>query len=212
MNLAFGEVPNRVETMADTKETKPETKEQKKFGKPVEQAKPAGKETRKIVVSSGPVEGRRIVRILSTDIDGSLPLERALRRIKGISFMFARSACISMNADGKKKVGIMSDQEIRNVEEFLKNPKLPSWMLNRRKDPEAGKDIHLTMSQLDFRRKEDINQMKRIRSYKGIRHESGQPVRGQRTRSTFRTNKSIGVSKKKASPQKAAAQKTEAKK
>ncbi len=143
-------------------------------------------------------EGRRIVRILATDIDGSLPLERALRKIKGISFMFARATCIGANLDGKKKIGIMSEQEIKAAEEFIRQPKLPQWMLNRRKDPEAGADMHLTMAQLDLRRREDINAMKRMRSYKGIRHEMGQPVRGQRTRSTFRTNKTVGVAKKKA--------------
>ncbi len=172
-------------------------------------------EARRIDIRSPEVksEGRRIVRILATDIDGSLPLERALRKIKGISFMFARATCIATGTDGKKKIGIMGEQEIKTVEEFIKQPKLPQWMLNRRKDPEAGTDMHLTMSSLDLRRREDINTMKRMRSYKGIRHESGQPVRGQRTRSTFRTQKSVGVAKKKAMPAKAAAPKpAEAKK
>jgi len=150
-------------------------------------------------------EGKRIVRILATDIDGAMPLERALRKIKGISFMFARATCIATGTDGKKKIGIMSEQDIKAIEEFIKQPKLPQWMLNRRKDPEAGTDMHLTMSSLDLRRREDINTMKRMRSYKGIRHESGQPVRGQRTRSTFRTQKSVGVAKKKAMPAKAGA-------
>ena len=143
-------------------------------------------------------QGRRIVRILSTDIDGSLPLVRALRRIKGVSFMFSRATCAAMNIDGRKRIGLMADHEVKAVEEFLRQPKLPGWMLNRRKDPETGNDIHLTMSGLDLRRREDINTMKRTRAYKGIRHELGQPVRGQRTRSTFRTDKAIGVSKKKA--------------
>jgi len=148
--------------------------------------------------------GRRIVRILSTDIDGSLPLERALRKVKGVSFMFARATCIAMNADGRKKIGVMADHEIKAVEEFLRQPQLPAWMVNRRKDPETGANLHLTMSALDLKRREDVNTMKRTRSYKGIRHELGQPVRGQRTRSTFRTNKTIGVSKKKAQPARAA--------
>ncbi len=46
--------------------------------------------------------------------------------------------------------------------------------------------------------------MRKIRCYKGIRHETGQPVRGQRTRSSFRTQKTVGVVKKKAQPAKAA--------
>jgi small subunit ribosomal protein S13 len=40
--------------------------------------------------------------------------------------------------------------------------------------------------------------MKRIRSYKGVRHSLGLPVRGQRTRSNFRKNKGkvLGVKRK----------------
>jgi small subunit ribosomal protein S13 len=195
---------------------KPETAEGKEQQKPA--PKPAAKEETKIVSKfdfkiDSKFEGKRIVRIMSTDIDGTMPLERALRKIKGISFMFARSVCIATNADGKKKIGLMADQEIKNIEEFIKQPKLPAWMLNRRKDPETGLDGHLTMSNLDLKRREDINLMKRIRSYKGIRHESGQPVRGQRTRSTFRTQKTVGVAKKKAMPAKTPAkQAAEAKK
>jgi len=180
---------------------------QEKETKKAEQKQEPKQEIKKLISDKSAAtkqEGRRIVRLLSTDIDGSLPLERALRRIKGIGFMFARSVCITMNVDGKKKIGVMSEQELKSVEEFLKQPNLPTWMMNRRKDPETGKNVHLTMSQLDFKRKEDINVMKRIRSYKGIRHELGQPVRGQRTRSTFRSQKSVGVMKKRAMPAKGA--------
>jgi len=40
--------------------------------------------------------------------------------------------------------------------------------------------------------------MKKIKSYKGIRHVAGLPVRGQRTKSHFRKNarKSGGIKKK----------------
>ena len=44
---------------------------------------------------------------------------------------------------------------------------------------------------------DDVNMMRKIRCYKGIRHETGQKVRGQRTKSTGRTGKTVGVSKKK---------------
>lgn len=134
---------------------------------------------------------------MTTDIDGSLSVERGLRKIKGIRFMFSRATCIAMGIDPRKKLGEMSDHDIKSIEAFIKNPQLPSWMLNRRKDPETGNNLHLTMSDLDLRKREDINTMRRIRSYRGIRHELGQPVRGQRTRSSFRTSRSVGVQKKK---------------
>jgi len=39
-----------------------------------------------------------------------------------------------------------------------------------------------------------------IRCYKGIRHEQGQKVRGQRTRSNGRTGMTMGVIRKKLEP------------
>lgn len=143
-------------------------------------------------------ETRRIVRILYTDVNGSLGTERALRKIKGISFMFSRNLCTSLGLDSRKKAGDLSDDEIKRIESFIKAPSFPGWMLNRRKDPETGNDIHSVMSDLDLKKREDINSLRRMRAYKGVRHEMGQPVRGQRTRSSFRTQKSVGVQKKKA--------------
>ncbi len=140
---------------------------------------------------------RRIVRFLSTDLDGNMSVYTALRKIKGISHMFSNAICMSTGVDAKKKLGTLNESDLKILENAIKNPSfLPSWMLNRRKDIEAGKDAHLIGSNLDLVRREDINFMKRIRSYKGVRHELGQPVRGQRTRSSFRTQKSVGVSKK----------------
>ena len=42
----------------------------------------------------------------------------------------------------------------------------------------------------------EVNIMKKIRCYKGIRHENGLTVRGQRTRSNGRKGLTLGVSKK----------------
>ena len=157
-------------------------------------------------------EGKRIVRIMTTDIDGSLSLERALRKVKGIRFMFAKSVCIATGMDPKKRIGIMAESDIKTVEAFIKKPQLPSWMKNRRKDPESGEDMHLTMADLELKKRDDINMLRRIRAYKGIRHELGQPVRGQRTRSSFRTQKTVGVSRKSIQQAAKAKPKTEEKK
>jgi small subunit ribosomal protein S13 len=46
-------------------------------------------------------------------------------------------------------------------------------------------------------RDEDINILRKIRCYRGIRHETGQKVRGQRTKSTGRTGITVGVKRKK---------------
>ena len=82
------------------------------------------------------------------------------------------------------------------IEEILENPQkfnIPNWMLNRREDYETGENIHLIESDLDMTLRDDLNRMKKTRSYKGRRHEAGLPVRGQRTKSTFRNSSSVGV-------------------
>src|SRR5438132_10998930 len=71
-------------------------------------------------------------------------------------------------------------------------------MVNRPKDWESGLDLHLVGSEVEVRLRDDINLMKMIRSYKGVRHETGQKVRGQRTRSNGRTGLTVGVTKKAA--------------
>jgi small subunit ribosomal protein S13 len=47
---------------------------------------------------------------------------------------------------------------------------------------------------------DDINRMRRTRSYKGIRHDKGKKVRGQRTRSNGRKGLAVGVVKKREAP------------
>jgi small subunit ribosomal protein S13 len=70
-------------------------------------------------------------------------------------------------------------------------------MMNRRKDVETGQDKHIMGMDLAMTLREDLDLMKKMRSYKGIRHERGLRVRGQRTRSTGRTGAIVGVSRKK---------------
>ncbi len=155
-------------------------------------------------------ELKRIVRLMSTDIDGNLQVGKALRKIKGISFMFSSALCKITGLDNKQKIGNLSDAEMRNVENVLKGlmqpgeKAIPSWMLNKRKDNETSDNLHITGTEIAFRKREEINFMQRIRCYRGVRHAIGQPVRGQRTKGSFRVNKSVGVTKKKVMPAKAA--------
>jgi small subunit ribosomal protein S13 len=96
-------------------------------------------------------------------------------------------------------MGFLSSAEVEKIEDTLKNPvkyDIPLWLLNRRKDRETGNDLHLLGSDLLLQTKNDIDQMKKIRSWKGFRHSYGLKVRGQRTRTTGRKGKAIGVRKK----------------
>ena len=104
-----------------------------------------------------------------------------------------------MGFDLDQKIGYLPDDTINKIEDAIRDPKkvnVPDWMLNRRNDYETGKTEHLIESDLIMRLRDDLNRMKKIRSYKGRRHEVGLPVRGQRTKATFRKGSSVGVSRR----------------
>ena len=146
-------------------------------------------------------ELKYFVRIANTDLDGNKPIHHALIKIKGISYMFSNAICNVAGIEKTKKAGYLSDDEANKIDEIIKEPskfKIPSWLFNRKKDPEENLDKHLVSSTLSFIQDNDIKMMKKMKSYKGIRHSLGLPVRGQRTRSNFRRNKGkvMGVKKK----------------
>ncbi len=144
-------------------------------------------------------EFKQLVRLGGADIDGNKKVYYALRRIKGISYSFSNAVCITSNISHNTKIGSLSDEELKKIEDIITHPQkyeIPSWMLNRRKDYDEGVDKHIISTDIAFRKDFDIKIMKKIKSYKGIRHGLGLPVRGQKTRSHFRAGKTIGVKKK----------------
>jgi small subunit ribosomal protein S13 len=74
---------------------------------------------------------------------------------------------------------------------------IPSFLKNRQKDFTTGKDEHLFGPDLTLKGEFDIKRLRKIKSYKGIRHTNKLPVRGQRTKSHFRKNKKKAGGKKK---------------
>lgn len=151
----------------------------------------------------GEKQTKGIIRIHGSDIKGETKLYVALQKIKGVNDSFSNAICKICNLPYGKKVGDLTDQELKKIEEILKEPQkygIPEWMLNRKKDPKTGEDTHIVGPTLDFTRKQDIEAKIKIRSYQGVRHMYGLPVRGQRTRGSFRKGKAVGVRKKKEQP------------
>tara|TARA_Y100000310_G_scaffold341787_1_gene442126 strand:- start:24197 stop:24703 length:507 start_codon:yes stop_codon:yes gene_type:complete len=142
------------------------------------------------------------VRIANTDLDGNKNIGNALRKIKGVSFMFSNLICNIAGVNKTAKAGYLKDDEVKKLDDVLNDLSkynVPSWMLNRRKNYEDGKDYHIITGNLSFAEENDVKRLKKIRSYRGVRHGMGLPVRGQRTKSNFRRNKgkaSLGVVKK----------------
>jgi small subunit ribosomal protein S13 len=144
-----------------------------------------------------------IVRLAETNLDGGKPVRVAIRSIRGVSFMMG-NAVSKISGFGDRKLGELSEQELKRLEEMIMNPGdfgIPHWLCNRRRDPVTGKNSHLTVSRLELTQKTDINEMKKLKSYRGVRHIIGLPVRGQRT-GAGRGGKTVGVSKKKQQPAK----------
>ncbi len=150
-------------------------------------------------------EFRAILRIANAEIKGEVPIAQALTKVKGCKFMFANAICQVLDLDRKRRAGDFSEQEIEKIEDCLGNPvkyNIPKWLFNRRKDLDTGVDKHIVSIDLDLRREFDVRRLKKIRSYRGWRHAKKLPVRGQRTRSSFRGGAALGVSRKKKSGKK----------
>lgn len=127
-----------------------------------------------------------IVRILQTDIPGNKRVLTGLTYIKGVSWSVSNAICKILGLDPEKRVSDLSEADIDKITKFLKDPKLPEFLVNRRKDFDSGENGHLITTNLDMKKEFDIRRLKKIRSYRGLRHAFGHPTRGQRTRSNFR--------------------------
>ncbi len=137
-------------------------------------------------------EMKHIVRIANTDLKGTKPMLSGLADVKGIGIMLAHAVCSVAGIECNRKLGSLTDEEARRLDEIAKNPVkfgIPEWLINRRKDPETGVDKHLLTNDLVFVQENDIKMMKKMKCWKGFRHTLGQPVRGQKTRSNSRKGK-----------------------
>jgi small subunit ribosomal protein S13 len=153
-------------------------------------------------------EFRHILRIVDVDVDGTLKVAYALARVRGVSLNLANAMLRTAKIDPNKRAGFLTEAEIDKIEDLVKEPTrhdLPVWLFNRRKDAESGKDLHLISAGLVLRTKMDIEQMKNIKSWRGYRHAYGLKVRGQRTKTTGRAGKALGVKKKEAAARQVAA-------
>ena len=192
----------------------PDEKEAKTKGAPKDKdatAKAAKKGEKGPAAEKKPVEKRDenfryIVRLINTDIDGNKNIVIGLSGIKGLGIRSAEVIARMAGIPRITKIGDLSEQKTDELEKIINDysEKVPHWMVNRQSDWSTGADMHLVGVDVDLNRRDDVNLMKMIRCYRGIRHEQGQKVRGQRTRSNGRTGMTMGVIRKKEEPGKAA--------
>lgn len=148
-------------------------------------------------------EYKHILRIAGKDIEGGKKLIVALSKIKGVGYNFAQVLIQSLNINPNMRVGFLTENDIREIEQAISNPAragIPQWYLNRRKSMDDGSNNHMITSDLDFAASNDIEREKLVMSWRGYRHMFGLRVRGQCTRTTGRRGGAVGVKKVKAMP------------
>ena len=123
------------------------------------------------------------MRILGVTLPDDKRIEFGLTLIYGIGWTRAKNILKAVNIDGNKKIGQLSEEELRKLTDFIEK--------NYKVEGELREEIN-----------ENIKRLKEINSYRGLRHIKGLPVRGQRTRSNARTKrgkrKTVGALKKEA--------------
>jgi small subunit ribosomal protein S13 len=157
---------------------------------------------------------RHLVRIAGKDLEGSKKLIVALSDLRGVGYNFASTVTGRLGLDPRIRLGTLTEEQIKQVETAIQDASvssLPTYYYNRRKDPDNGETKQLLGSDLDFAIKNDIEDERNIQSWRGVRHSLGLKVRGQRTRTTGRKGRTVGVRKAvlQAAAKEAAAKKEE---
>lgn len=122
-------------------------------------------------------------RLHGVDIPGDKKIEYALRYIYGVGPARARILCEKAGIDPDVRAHTLSEEELNQVTTAIQELKF--------------------VTEGDLRREVtgNLKRLAAIRCYRGIRHQRGLPVRGQRTQTNARTRKggrkTVGVLKKK---------------
>jgi len=184
----------------EKKEKAPE-KAEKGAEKGKEKASEKGKQKAPEKAPEKPVDKdiKYFVRVKNTDLDGTRSVQIALTKIPGIGRITARAISRLAKVNPTDVMGKLDDAGVDRLRQVVDNygPQIPRWMLNRPADPYTGEGKHLLSTDVLIGKEDDVNRMRKIRCYRGIRHETGQKVRGQRTKSTGRTGTTVGVKRKK---------------
>ena len=135
-------------------------------------------------------------RSLRSQVDGNAKVVYGLTQIRGVGSRFAQAIVKVAGINPSIRIGAIPEKDIARIEEIILAPVkngIPNWMVNRPKDLRTGEDLHIIGNKLDLQFKSDIDRMKKIKSYKGVRHHLRLKVRGQRTKSTGRHGLVVGV-------------------
>ena len=109
-------------------------------------------------------------RLLGVDIPNDKPTLVSLTYLYGVGLKTLRELCHNAGVDPQRKARELADDELSRLAALLERDYVVEGPLRR---------------QLQ----QNINRLRDIKCYRGIRHRLGLPVRGQRTRTNARTRK-----------------------
>ena len=135
---------------------------------------------------------------MGNDIPGERKSLVGLTQIKGIGYNFATAILGTLKINSNSNIGNLTEDNVKAIEKLILDPigaNFPTWFLNRNKDFETGKNLHLLTSDIPFTLRNDIERERIMASWRAYRHLSGLKVRGQRTRTSGRKGGAVGVAK-----------------
>jgi len=109
-------------------------------------------------------------RLLGVDIPNNRQIVISLTYLYGVGPATARELCRKAGIDGTTRARDLSESDVAQLATLLDNDYTVEGQLRRQ----------ITSN---------INRLREIGCYRGIRHRKGLPVRGQRTRTNARTRK-----------------------
>ena len=121
-----------------------------------------------------------MARISGVELQDNWKLDYALTRIKGIGWSLSRGIIKSLSLDSGKKLSELGSDDLSKIAAKVEE------------NPVEGELVRQV--------KTNIQRLKTVGSYRGVRHTRNLPARGQRTRRNARTKrgkrKTVGAFKK----------------
>lgn len=108
-------------------------------------------------------------RIAGIDIPDQKKIRIALRYLYGVGPKAADDVLKEANVDPEKRANQLTSDEVNRIQRVVEKYNIEGNLRRQIND--------------------NIDRLKRIKSYRGMRHSMGLPSRGQRTRSNARTRK-----------------------
>lgn len=111
-----------------------------------------------------------MARVARVDVPDDKRVAVSLTYIKGIGDASARAILKETGVDPDTRVKDLTETELSSIRDIIENQ-------------------YIVEGDLAQRIRTNISRLREINSYRGVRHKSGLPVRGQRTQKNARTRK-----------------------